>query len=144
MNLLQNLSLSLLIFSLTAPLLAQSDPAARDHAWTLYAVFLECSQSQDPANFIEAVERDPLMSKRAFVSALEYARENEHSNPDDARGAVIFCGWLAHYIGQIFNDPVPNEIIEGIKQNLPKDVLYKKTEDYARTLYSEPSSDKSP
>lgn len=114
-----------------------SDPEAREHAWTLSNVFRAARESENPALFKETVERDSLKSRRAFISTLEYAKEQEHSSPKDSEAAVIFAAYLAYQIGESFDDPVPNQIIQGIEQKVPEEELVREVEVYARTLYPE-------
>lgn len=118
-----------------------ADPEAREHAWALSAVFKEAHQTENPKLFQDAVEDDALKSRRAFVSVLEFAKEQQIRSPKDAQAAIVFAGYLAYQIGVSFVDLTPAEIVDDIEKQAPQDELLRKVEKYARGLYPETSEE---
>ncbi len=88
---------------------AQIDPEGRQFAWKLWEVY---QQSQGGPAFQSLFAQNPQMTKRAFVSTVEYATEIFQQDMAGARQALGFASGLAQGIGQQFGDPTPNALME--------------------------------
>lgn len=126
---------------LSCPSVAQPNTPDRAYAWALYQAFNSASVYSNPKIFQEAVERDPLMARRAFVSTLLYVNELSKASPHEVTSAIGFATYLAHQIGQSFQDPTPALLVQGIVQGRSPDVLLKELDEYAATLKAEGPSE---
>ena len=88
---------------------AQIDPEGRQFALRLYEAY---QQSQGGPAFQSLFSQNPQMTKRAFVSCVEYATENFQQDQKAAQDALMFATGLSQLIAQQFGDPVPQNLME--------------------------------
>ena len=88
---------------------AQIDPEGRQYALRLYEVY---QQSQGGAPFQQMFSQNPQMTKRAFVSTVEYATEVFQQDMQGAQQALGFAAGLSQGIAQQFGDPTPQALME--------------------------------
>ena len=105
--------LSLLVTSTAA--WAQTDPDGRAFGWKLWEAYQ--SSGKDPnGEFRRLFSADASHTKRAFVSAVEYATEVYQSNPQEAQETLKFAMELAQGIQAVFQDPVPTTLMNRMFQ----------------------------
>jgi CHAT domain-containing protein len=91
------------------PATGGSDPAARKHAYNLYTVM----QSGDKNKFQTLFSQDPTLTKKAFLSVIEFLVTEVQKNPNaDLATAGEFATGLAQVIESHLNDPVPSQIVQ--------------------------------
>ena len=88
---------------------AQTDGEGRQFAWRLWEVY---QQSQGGPAFQSLFAQNPQMTKRAFVSTVEYATEIFQQDMPGAQQALGFASGLAQGIGQQFGDPTPSALMQ--------------------------------
>jgi hypothetical protein len=113
---------------------AAVDPQAREYAFALYGVYQQSSYSGDWNPFFQACSRDPVMTRKSFISTLLYAAEQVNTSPVDAQNAILFANALAQTLGQI-GDPAPSAIMQAIAAGYPQDQLLQMVSAYATPLY---------
>jgi hypothetical protein len=98
-----------LVLLMTSAGWCQTDSEGRALAWQLY----EAYEAGGSAGQFEAVfTRDAQLTKRAFVSTMEYATEIYQSDMNAAGDAITFANTLAGLIGQRFGDPLPSSLMQ--------------------------------
>ena len=105
-----------LLACLAMPAWSQTDPQGREYAWQLFAAYEQGEQSQSYEAFETLFMADPALTKRAFLSTMEYATEIYQGDLESAREAVAFATELAGLIGQQFQDPVPSSMMSKLSR----------------------------
>ncbi len=125
--------LLLLVALLSCAAQAQTDPEGRQHAIALYEAY-EMGDYQDDYTLFETLfMQNPALTKRAFVSAVEYMTEVYETDPAELEEAALFAAGLAEYIELQFQDPYPKQFFMRIAngdQSAALDIVK-----YAATLY---------
>ncbi len=98
---------------------AQSDPEAHAHMWTLFNSYQSAQQSYDYSAYQQAVLSNPNITKRAFISTLEYAVTQAETNPEVGMTAFMFANTLAESIDEAFGDSTPKLIMQQLQQGSP-------------------------
>ena len=105
----------ILFYSLCLPFLmsisawSQTDAEGRNFAWQLHQA---ASQGGNQGQFERMFMQNPQMTKRAFVSTMEYATEIYQQDMNGASQAVAFANQLATLIGQQFGDNTPSSLMQ--------------------------------
>lgn len=130
----QNLWLALLLGILMANgAQAQIDPGGRQHAIALYNAYEAGYTSNDYRLFEQLFMGNPALTKRAFVSSVEYMTEIYETSPGDLEDALEFTFEVAQYIQTEFGDPMPMQLLTRMMngdQRVPGDMMR-----YAAQLY---------
>ncbi len=111
MRLWKTLGALLLFCALSVAGAAQTDPQGRQHALQMYEAYTAATQGGNYSQFEAMFMRDPQMTRRAFVSTMEYATEVYQSDMNSASQAVGFAGQLADLIAQQFGDQAPSAML---------------------------------
>lgn len=112
---------------------AQTDPEGREHAIALYEAYEVGDYEEDYTLFESLFMQNPALTKRAFVSAVEYMTEVYETDPAELEEAALFAAGLAEYIELQFQDPYPKQFFTRIAngdQSAAYDIVK-----YAATLY---------
>ena len=138
-NLFRALLVALLLWASAPGVLAQAevDPVARQYATQLYPYYLQGVQAGNWAPFIQACSADPVMTKKMFITVLQYSGEQAQVNPAAAQDALGYSRVLAKFINDSFGDPGPLTILQGVDAGRPILELQRLTLKYALPLYPE-------
>jgi hypothetical protein len=109
----------MLVLLMTASGWCQTDPEGRALAWQLYEAYEAGSGSGNYVQFEALFMRDAQLTKRACVSALEYATEIYQQDLNAASAALIFANELAGLIGRQFGDQAPSSLIQRMMSQDP-------------------------
>ena len=90
----------------------QTDPQGRTLAWQLFQAYEAGSNGSGYAQFESLFTSDPQLTRRAFVSTMEYATEIYQEDMQGAQQAVSFANALAGMIGSQLGDPVPSALMQ--------------------------------
>jgi CHAT domain-containing protein len=105
-----------LIFA-AGPVSAQYvDPAAENHAWSLYRAY----DADDVYTFKELFSSDPLLTKKAFLFVLHFADQQKSIDPEASAEALVFAQDLAGAIEQEFGDQNPAVMMSALLANNPQ------------------------
>ena len=113
---------------------AQIDPEGRQHALRLYNLYKQAVPSEDYQAFLTSFLEDPNLSKRAFLSGLEYTIEQGQQDQSTLKENLTFLAVLAELANENFQDPVPKQILKEISESNKPNIT--QFEDYAAALYS--------
>lgn len=112
---------------------AQTDSEGRALAWKLYEAYEAGSQGGNYNPFQQLFMQNPQMTRRAFVSTMEYATEIYQQDMNSASQVVAFANQLAQMIAQQFQDNVPASLMQRLMRQdasaMPEFV------NYAASLY---------
>lgn len=125
------IGLFLVLLSLVAQ--AQTDPEGREHALQLYQAYEVGEQMQSFEQFERLFMGRPELTKRAFVSAVEYMTEVYETDPVELEDTVEFAFDIAVLIEQQFADPLPKQLLVRMMngdQRVARDLV-----NYAAQLY---------
>lgn len=89
----------------------QTDAQGRALAWQLYEAYEAGSGSGSYSQFESLFLRDPQLTRRAFVSTMEYATEVYQQDMEGAQEALSFANELATLIASQLGDSVPSTLM---------------------------------
>jgi hypothetical protein len=111
----------------------QTDPQGRALAWQLFEANEAGESNGDYSQFERLFMSDPQLTRRAFVSAVEYATEVYQADMNAAGEALTFANGLAELIAGQLGDPAPSQLMQKLMRKDPSvmsDLLA-----YATALY---------
>lgn len=111
-----SLAWMLLLMALCLPVEAQTDPEGRALAWRLYEAYQAGPKTE---GFSALLLQNPVLTRRAFVSSVEYATEIYQGDLESARRALTFAQVLANEIQTRFQDPEPAQLLARLLQQDP-------------------------
>ena len=97
----------------------QTDPQGREHAWQLFQAY-QAGAGGDYVQFERLFMSDPQLTRRAFVSTMEYATEIYQQDMQGAQQAVSFANSLAGMIGSQLGDTTPSVLMRKLTSQDPK------------------------